>query len=169
MREIIPDPGGHRFLLKAISEAGNELAEELFGCPRRLSDVLDADGWSLRLIAAHVLAYEEMVAGYLDLILSERLPGLDVVDTEAVRDDPDACRDDPDESVLSFAHVRRRTQYLLWDLHDRHWRRVGRHPYRGEITVLQLARELHLHDIEYLWRARRLKESAGATRGGGSR
>lgn len=166
MREITPDPGGHRFLLKAISEAGNELAEELFGCPHRLVDVQDGDGWSLRLIAAHVLAYEEMVAGYLDLMLSERAPELAVIDTEAMLDDPGACREDPDHNVLSFAHVRRRTQYLLWDLHDRHWRRTGHHPYRGEVTVLQLARELHLHDIEYLLRARRLKEGAATPRRG---
>lgn len=166
MREITPDPGGHRFLLKAIAEAGNELAEELYGCPRRLADVQDADGWSLRLIAAHVRAYEEMVADYLDRILSEREPELDVVDTEAMLDDPDARRDDPDRAVLAFAQIRRRTQYLLWDLTDRDWRRVGHHPYRGEVSVIQLARELHLHDLEYLWRARRIKEGASAGRRG---
>lgn len=164
MREITPDPGGHRFLLKALSEAGHELAEELYGCPRRLADVRDDDGWSLRLIAAHVRAHEEMTGDYIERILCERSPLLDVIDTEAVLDDPDGCREDADHAVLTFAHLRRHTQYLLWDLSERHWRRSGRHPYRGEVSVDQLARELHLHDLEYLWRARRLKEAAGSRR-----
>ncbi len=164
MREITPDPGGHRFLLKALSEAGNELAEELYGCPRRLVDVRDDDGWSIRLIAAHVLAHEEMVGEYVECILSRRSPALDVIDTEAMLDDPDGCTDDPERMVMEFVHQRRRLQYLLWDLGDRDWDRTGRHPYRGDVSVGQLVRELHLHDLEYFWRARRLKERAASQR-----
>ena len=165
MREIAPDPGGHRFLLKALAEAGHELEEELYGCPRRLLDA-PADGWSLRLVAAHVRAYEEMVADYIERILSEREPLLEVVDTEAMLDAPERCREDVDRAMLVFSHLRRRTQYLLWDLGDRDWERTGRHPYRGPVSVIQLARELHLHDLENLWRARRLKEQAAVRRKG---
>jgi HD-GYP domain-containing protein (c-di-GMP phosphodiesterase class II) len=158
MRQVLSDPGGHRFLIKALSEAGNELAEEIYGCPNRLLDRRDDDGWSIRLLAAHIQAHEEMVAGYLDRILSERCPELDVIDTEAVLDEPDRCRTDAEHAVLMYAHLRRRVQYLLWDLTDEDWDRTGIHPYRGAVSMVQLARELHLHDLECLWRARRLKE-----------
>jgi hypothetical protein len=162
MREIAPDPGGHRFLLKALSEAGNELAEEIYGCPNRVLDVLDDDGWSIRLIAAHVLAHEEMVADYVERILSMRNPDLEVIDAEACRDDPDGCHEDAERAMLHYAHLRRRLQYSLWDLDNRSWERTGCHPYRGPVSVIQLARELHLHDLEYLWRVRRIKENAPA-------
>jgi hypothetical protein len=166
MREIPRDPGGHRYLMKALSEAGNELAEELFGCAHRLVDRRDADGWSIRLLAVHVRTHEEMVVEYIDRMLSEREPCLDVVDTEAVLDEPDACREDPEQAAMLYAHLRRRLQYLLWDLDDRGWERTGAHPYRGQISVIQLVRELHLHDLECLWRARRLKEQAAPARRG---
>lgn len=164
MREVRPDPGGHRFLLKALTEAGRELAEELYECPRRLLDIRGDDGWSVRLIAAHVRAFEEMTADYLDRMLSERNPVLDVIDTEAMLDDPDGVRGDSERDVLTFMHLRQRVQYLLWDLGDREWRRTGCHPYRGEVSVEQLVRELHLHDLDFFWRARRLKERATSGR-----
>ncbi len=165
MREVAPDPGGHRFLLKALTEAGRELAEELYGCPRRLLDIRGDHGWSIRRIAAHVRAFEEMTADYLDRILSERQPTLDVIDTEAMLDEPDPPEaGDAERDVLVFMHLRERVQYLLWDLSDRDWRRSGCHPYRGEVTVEQLTRELHLHDLDCFWRAQRLKESAASRR-----
>ena len=166
MREVKPDPGGHRFLLKALAEAGNELADELYGCTRRMLDVCSGDGWSLRLIAGHVRAHEEMTGDYIERILSRRDPDLPVIDTEEMLDDPAGCREDPDRAALQFAHLRRRLQYLLWDLDGRDWERTGRHPYRGSVTVAQLIRELHLHDLDFLWRARRLKEHVSASRRG---
>ena len=166
MREIRPDPAGHRFLLKALTEAGHELAEELYGCPRRLLDVCDGDGWSIRLIAAHVHVHEEMVGDYVERILSEREPELRVIDSEAMLDNPDGCTEDADHAALMYSHLRRRLQYLLWDATDADWERIGRHPYRGPVSVLQLARELHLHDLDHLWRARRLKERAPSRRSG---
>ena len=158
LRPISADPGGHRFLLKALGEAGNELAEALLDCPRRLIDRCGPDGWSVRLIAVHVEAHEEMVAGYIERMLHERNPELDVIDSERVLDDPDACRRDPERAAMGFVHGRRQTQYLLWDLDDDDWQRAGRHPYRGSITIVQLARELHLHDIEYMLRVNKLKD-----------
>ncbi len=160
MREVVPDPSGHRFLLKALSEAGNELADELYSCPSRLLDAADADGWTPRTIAAHVAAFEEMTADAVERILRRRRADLDVVDTEAARDDPNLGTIDIERCVTTFAHLRRSLQYTLWDLHDRHWQRTGVHPYRGEVTVDQLLRELHLHDLEFLWRVRRIVEAA---------
>ncbi len=168
VREIAPDPGGHRYLIKALAEAGNELAEELCAFPYRAVDVPDYDGWSARLIAAHVLAYEEMVAEYVQQILTRRTPDLRVIDPEAVLDDPNACREDVEHLVWRFEHLRHRLRYTLWELDDRHWERTGRHPYRGPVSIVQLVRELHLHDLENLWRTRRLRERVAVRRGGPS-
>lgn len=166
VREIAPDPGGHRYLIKALAEAGNELAEELCAFSYRAVDTRDDDGWSARLIAAHVLAYEEMVVEYVRQILTRRNPELPVIDTEAVLDDPEACREDVEHMVWRFEHLRHRLRYTLWELDERDWDRTGRHPYRGPLSIAQLVRELHLHDLENLWRARRLRERVTMRRGG---
>jgi hypothetical protein len=166
VREITPDPGGHRYLIKALAEAGNELAEELCAFPYRTVDVTDDDGWSARLIAAHVLAYEQMVVEYVQQILTRRNPELRVIDTEAVLDDPDARREEVERAMWRFEHLRHRLRSTLWELDDRNWDRTGRHPYRGPVSIVQLVRELHLHDLENLWRVRRLRDLVVVLRGG---
>src|SRR5262249_44876945 len=160
MREIPREPDNQRFLLKAIGEAGRELAEELYGVGRREADRRDADGWSFRLIAAHVRDNEAMVLSYLERILSRREPRLEAVDAERVLDDPDELADDLDRLLSEFLYLRRQTQMLLWDLSSSAWERRGIHEYRGPCSVIQLARELSQHDLEHLWQARRLRESA---------
>ena len=40
------------------------------------------------------------------------------------------------------------------------WERCGVHPYRGEISIHAIVRSLHEHDLEHLYQARRLNESA---------
>jgi len=158
MREIMPDPGGHRYLIKALAEAGNELVEVLCAFPYRAVDVPDDDGWSARRIAAHVLAYEEMVAEYVQEILARRNPELRVIDPEAVLDEPDLRHNDVERAMWRFEHLRYRLRATLWELDDRHWERTGRHPYRGPVSIVRIVRELHLHDLENLWRTRRLRE-----------
>jgi hypothetical protein len=165
MREIPREPDNQRFLLKAIGEAGRELVEELYGVGRREANRYAPDGWSLRLIAAHVRANEEMVLSYLERILARREPRLDAIDTERMLDEPHLVTDDIDHLLSEFAYLRRRTQMLLWDLSSGAWERRGLHEYRGPLTVLTLARELNQHDLEHLWQARRLREGAlGARR-----
>jgi hypothetical protein len=33
------------------------------------------------------------------------------------------------------------------------------HPYRGRVSVYDIAREIHQHDLEHLYQARRLREA----------
>ena len=160
MREIPREPDNQRFLLKAIGEAGRELAEELYGIGRREADRRTPDGWSYRLIAAHLRDNEEMVLSYLERILSRREPRLEAIDNERVLDNPDLLREDLDRLLSEFGYLRRQTQMLLWDLSPRGWERCGLHEYRGPCTVLQLARELNQHDLEHLWQVRRMREGA---------
>jgi DinB family protein len=160
MREIPREPDNQRFLLKAIGEAGRELAEELYGIGRREADRRDRDGWSYRLIAAHVRDNEEITLSYLERILARRNPALEALDNERVLDDPSRVTEDIDQLVSEFLYLRRQTQYLLYDLSASAWERCGVHEYRGSCSVLQLARELNQHDLEHLWQARRMRESA---------
>lgn len=166
MREIPREPDNQRFLLKAIGEAGRELIEELYGISYRDADRRTADGWSYRLIAAHVRDNEAIVLSYLERIVSRREPFLEAIDAERVLDDPDQVTEAIDRLLSEFAYLRRQTQMLLWDLSAGAWERRGVHEFRGPLTVLTLARELNQHDLEHLWQVRRMREGAlGAGRG----
>jgi hypothetical protein len=39
------------------------------------------------------------------------------------------------------------------------WERAGMDPYRGRMTVLEIARETYRHDLEHLWQARRMMDA----------
>ena len=54
--------------------------------------------------------------------------------------------------------MRRETAYLLWGLTEANWGRAAEHPYRGSVTLEEVARELAQHDLEHLWQMRQLKE-----------
>src|SRR5215218_3255521 len=125
MREIPREPDNQRFLLKAIGEAGRELAEELYGIGRREADRRTDDGWSFRLIGAHVRDNEEMVLGYIERILSRREPRLEAIDNERVLEAPEQLTEDLDRILAEFLYLRRQTQMLLYDLSDRAWERRG--------------------------------------------
>jgi hypothetical protein len=73
--------------------------------------------------------------------------------------------DEDGEEVLEELHYyRRQTTYLLWSCDDRDWERCGVHPYRGPLTLLELARDLYQHDLEHLWQARRMVEALRISR-----
>ena len=164
MREIPREPDNQRFLLKAIGEAGRELAEELYGIRAREAERRGEDGWSYLLIGAHVRDNEEMTLSYIERILSRRSPTLEAIDTERVLDDPALVTGDLDRLVGEFMYLRRQTQMLLYDLSRGAWERQGIHEYRGPCSVLQLARELNQHDLEHLWQVRRMREAAAGAR-----
>src|SRR5215207_9692120 len=86
MREIPREPDNQRFLLKAIGEAGRELAEELYGISTREASRCGENGWSYLQIAAHVRDNEEMTLSYVERILSRRNPRLEAVDAERALD-----------------------------------------------------------------------------------
>jgi len=164
MREIPREPNNQRFLLKAIGEAGRELAEELYGIRSREARLRGDDGWSYQLIAAHVKDNEEMALSYLERILNRRNPRLEAIDNERCLDDPSEVTEDIDHLVMEFLYLRRQTQMLLYDLSDSAWQREGLHASRGPLSVLQIARELNQHDLEHLWQVRRMREGAAQAR-----
>jgi hypothetical protein len=42
-------------------------------------------------------------------------------------------------------------------LDEDEWERWGHHPHRGRTSILDVAREVHEHDLEHLWQARKLR------------
>lgn len=160
VRQAGNDPA---FLLKALREVAGELQNNLYGFSRR--DLLRPgegyldEGWSLQAIAFHLLQVERGVARQVELIIHAREPDLRHVDFDDIPFPEDVAAEVCEEIVDEFHYLRRHNTYQLWDLDEREWQRGGMHPYRGRITLVDIARDLYQHDLEHLWQMKRMLET----------
>jgi len=158
LREIPRDGDNHAFLLKALHEASGELEGEFYNLrPRQLS-WHERDEWSLVQIAGHLRDREELNLSYLRAILSSRRPLLEVIDLDVLVEENDYQPEQLHELLYGFAELRERALYQLYNLPPDRWRRGGRHPYRGIVTIEQLVKEMNEHDLAHLWQVMRLKQ-----------
>jgi hypothetical protein len=164
------DEAGQRWVLKALREAGDELIDQFYGASEdELRGRPQDDEWSLKEIAGHLRDNEELALEQIRLMAGDEQPELPARDVDALPLERDYRSADVQELLSAFAGFRRQTCRLLWGLAPEDWERCGRHPYRGEVTIAQIARELAEHDLGHLWQARRLREALGQGRERGSR
>jgi len=146
--------------MKALREASGQIFSQFHGLSETALRHRPAeDELSLKEIAAHLRDAEELALRQLTAATEEpdkRLPVWDIDVLPFERDYRNANL----QGVLSeVRNLRAQTTALLWMLRDWDWRRPVTHPYRGEITIETIARELAQHDLEHLWQVRRLKSS----------
>ena len=159
------DEAGQRWVLKALREAGDELIDQFYGAGEdELCGRPQDDEWSLKEIAGHLRDNEELALEQIRLMAGEEEPELPARDVDALPLERDYRSADVQELLRAFAGFRRQTCRLLSSLAPEDWGRCGRHPYRGEVTIAQIARELAEHDLGHLWQARRLREAHRAGR-----
>ncbi len=87
-----------------------------------------------------------------------RRPFPELVDFESVVEERGYQPAQLSELLYEFSDFRERALYLLYNLSDRQWRRVGQHRYRGDLTIDQLVRVMNEHDLAHLWQGVRLKQ-----------
>jgi hypothetical protein len=168
MREVRRAGSDPAFLLKALSEASGEMQRAFYGLNRR--DLLRPgegfdDCWCLLSIAVHLRDTERAVLEQLETMLTRREPEIRHVDMDALPLEDDYRDADEEEVLEEFQYYRRQSSYMLWDLMPGEWERGGLHPYRGRLTVLEIARELYQHDLEHLWQVRRMIDARAGARG----
>lgn len=166
MRELRQAGNDPAFLLKALSEAAGEMRRAFFTISRsdllRPGDGFD-DCWCLMAVAVHLRDIERETLGQFEAMLALREPSIPHVDMDTPPTEDEFAGEDEEEVLAEFHNLRRETSYLLWDLAPREWERAGIHPYRGRVTVLDLARDLYQHDLEHLWQIRRMADGLAAT------
>ena len=152
--------------MKALREAGGTLVSEFAGLDEAALRHRPAeDELSLKEIAAHLRDAEELALSQLTTASEEPDKRLPVWDIDVLPFERD-YRDVDLRGVLGeVRNLRRQTTALLWMLRDWDWKREVTHPYRGEITIVMIARELAQHDLEHLWQVRRLKHALAANDG----
>ena len=148
------------WILKALREAGNELIGQFYG----LSEEelrwrpLD-DERSLEEVASHLRDREEITLRQIQCIAeTDGEPVLPTADFDTLSLDRDHQRHDAWEALRAFSRLRNQTSMTLWGLLSEDWERCGRHPYRGPLSIAQIARELAQHDLAHLWQVRRLRQ-----------
>lgn len=151
------DPQG--WVLKALREAGNSLLSELYGLSEEELRWRPGEGeWSLKEIAAHLRDAEELALAQINAFVSGSSSPLPAWDVDVLPQERDYQREDIALLLASFRGMRRETAYLLWGLTEGDWGQAAEHPYRGSVTLGEIAREMAQHDLEHLWQVRRLKE-----------
>jgi DinB superfamily len=157
------------FVLKALREAGNSLVSQMYGvaeellCRRPVEDEM-----CLKEIAAHLRDSEELALEQMTAIAERSLRPLPAWDVDLLPMEKDYRSEDLEVFLAEFRGLRRETTNFLWTVGEQVWHAAGQHPYRGEITIGQIAHELAQHDLEHLWQVRQLKHQLGAVTAGAS-
>jgi hypothetical protein len=152
--------GQRRWLLKAVRESAGELFGQFSGISEESLRWRPAeDEWCLKEVAAHLRDAEALYQRQIDLIAHRHEPRLPYEAIDVLPFERD-YRAEPLQRLLNeYAEAREETMWLLRMLDDEDWERRGRHPYRGLVSVNAIVRELHEHDLEHLYQARRLREA----------
>jgi len=147
------------WMLKALREAGSSLLWELYGLDEEELRWRPAEGeWSLKEIAAHLRDAEELALAQLNAFVSRSPSPLPAWNVDLLPQERDYQGEEMAGLLASFRSMRRETTYLLWGLTEADWGRAAEHPYRGLVTLEEVARELAQHDLEHLWQVRQLKD-----------
>ena len=162
---VMEEPDRQGWVLKALREAGSSLISELYDVDEESLVWRPAEGeWSLKEIAAHLRDAEELALAQFNAFVAgsfSALPtgqaGLPAWDVDLLPQERDYQSGEIARVLASFRGMRRETTYLLWALTEADWQRSAEHPYRGPVTLGELARELAQHDLEHLWQVRQLK------------
>ena len=153
------EEGQRRWLMKAVREAAGELYGQFSGIRERdLRWRPREDEWCLKELAAHLRDAEQLYQKQIELISNLRDPRLPYEAVDVLPSERDYRSEDADQLLNEFAYARDETVWLLRMLDDEGWERCGIHPYRNRISIYDIVREMHEHDLEHLYQARRLRE-----------
>jgi hypothetical protein len=159
------EAGQRRWLLKAVREASGELFSQFSGIDDSGLRWRPAEReWCLKEVAAHLRDAELLYQRQIELIAREPEPRLPYEAIDVLPYERD-YRDLPIHALLQeYEMAREETVWILRMLGEDDWQRSGTHPYRGHVSLYDIARELHQHDLEHLYQARRLHEAVLARR-----
>ncbi len=153
------DDGGQSAIVKALREAGSELIDQFYGLSEEeLRWRPLEEERSLEETVFHLRDREHLGLRQIQVITeTDGEPLLPIMETDALSVDLDGESQDAWEALRAFSRLRNRTVMTLWGLVARDWVRCGRHPYRGLLSIAEIARELAEHDLGHLWQVRRVR------------
>ena len=124
------------------------LAELIHG-QTRIQDV-QADGWNIVDIVGHLREYEAVVGERVRLMLAHDHPMLPVTGEHGSKPSNADASAHLRMMLSELRAERQRLLNLLEQLRDDQWLRTGVHPRQGAATVLDVALNAGLHDIDHI-------------------
>jgi hypothetical protein len=150
------------WVMKALREAGNSIVAELSGLDEKALCKRPAEGeLSLKEIAAHLRDAEELAALQITALIESKQKPVPVWDVDVLTMERDYRSYSLRKLLTEFRNLRRETTYTLWGLDESDWKQPGKHPYKGSVTLEEIARGLAQHDLEHLWQVRQIKYDLG--------
>ena len=109
-----------------------------------------ADGWSILFVVCHMHQYEASFAQRVGVMLAQDNPTLPPWPSDAAERQR-ACAQDDLPTVLADIRAQRRALITqLESLTDEQWQRPGIHLEQGPATVLDVALNAGVHDVDHL-------------------
>src|SRR5688572_27516961 len=140
------ESGLRRWILKAVRESTGELYSQFSGLNESsLCWRPAAHEWCLKEVAAHLRDAETLYQRQIELISNEREPRLPYEAIDVLPSERDYRSEPLIKLLQEYEAARDETVWLLRMLGEDDWQRRGRHPYRGLISIYDIARELHEH------------------------
>ncbi len=109
-----------------------------------------ADGWSVLFIACHLRDLEAIFTQRARDILDRDNPTLATTSNEELIRMHDYAAQDLRRVLDEYHACRKAFIVLLESLADEQWQRVGMHPQQGAATLLDVAVNAGLHDIDHI-------------------
>jgi hypothetical protein len=108
------------------------------------------DGWSILFIVCHLRDYERVVAARVAAMLTGDDPVLASMDNEALAREEDYAAQSLTAVREELRAGRAALIARLAGLDAAQWQRPGHHPQQGAATVLDVAINAGLHDVDHL-------------------
>jgi hypothetical protein len=152
----VPEYDPKAWLMKALRETAHAMEALIWEFDE---DILDGAAlgteWGPRELLLHMAEMERRYVERLETVVRLDAPKITAFDADSIEARGEYADANTFELMDEFSSHRQRCVYLLWSLDEADWERVGVHPYLGEISVLQTAREMNEHDLSHLWQLRR--------------
>jgi hypothetical protein len=147
--------------MKALRESAGEiygLAVDLNEASARWRPA--EDEWCMKDVIAHLRDADVLTTRQVELIERDHEPEIPHESLEVLPFERNYRGAQMGRLLSEYESAR---EELLWQLRlidPDDWDRRGVHPYLGPISIGQLVRRTHEHDLEYLYQAKKLHEAA---------
>ncbi len=117
-------------------------------------------GWTVVDVIAHMRDLENAYQDRVRLMLAQTHPTFVVVSNEELTAQNATLSRNVGDVVAEYTRRRQAFIALLEGLTDAQWQRTGVHPQQGEATVLDVAINTGLHDVDHLEQLARILASS---------
>lgn len=138
--------------LRTMRKTPTILTTLLHGVPQAQAETWrdGADGWSVLYIICHLRDIETLFMQRVEDMLAQPHPTFAVISNDQLIQQHNYGQQEMRHALAEYQTHRQAFLALLEPLTDEQWQRTGMHPEQGPATVLDIAVNTGLHDVDHL-------------------